>query len=116
MKKRKAVTTTHKAIVFDVDDNYYVIGDSIDKVFCGGFANYKYAVAYTGVKRDCGTKVGSRFGCPTLVRYDNGVVGYQNFTYFNDKEEALKDFEMRGKLTPKFLGGEYTDVFFIENE
>ena len=116
MKKRKSLTTTHKIISFNVDDNYYVIGDNLDKVFWGAFSNYKYAVAYTEVRRDCGTKVGNRFGAPAFIPYDNGLVGYQNFTYFDNKDEALEHFKSSCKLTPKYLGGEYTDVFFITRE
>ena len=116
MKKRKALTTTLKVISFNVDDNYYAIGDSLDKVFWGMFSNYKYAVAYTEVRRDCGTKVGNRFGAPISIPYDNGLVGYQNFSYFNNKDGALEHFKLICKLTPKYLGGEYTDVFFIERK
>ena len=116
MRTRQSFTTQGKRISFKVDNNYYVIGDDKKKVFEGFFKNHKYAVAYTKVKTDYGTRYENRFGVPTSVRYNNGLVGYQCFNYFNDMAEAMRDFDDRKKLTPKYMGGDYTDVFFIEND
>jgi hypothetical protein len=54
---------------------------------------------------------------PALVRYDNGNVGYQCFNYFNDRNEAIEDFNNRQKLTPTWGKNTfaYADVFFVEN-
>jgi len=113
--KRETITTEGKRISFDVDKDYFVVGADKKKVFDGSFKRSKYAVAYTEVKSDVGTRFENRFGCPASVYYDNGIVGYQNFTYFNDKTEAIKDFEGRQKLTPKIGTIAYADVFLIEN-
>ena len=116
MRTRQSFTTEGKRISFAIDNNYYVIGEDKKKVFDGSFKACKYAVAYTEVKEDCGTIYENRFGVPAPIRYNNGLVGYQSITYFNDRAEAMEDFKGRQKLTPKFMGGDYTDVFFIEND
>lgn len=116
MATRQTITTQGKHITFEVDNNYYVIGNN-DKsaVFNGGFKNSKFCVCYTKVCYDSGFREETRWGSPTLVGYDNGNVGYQCMNFFNDKKEAIKDYNGRLKLSPKMGIVAYCDVFLVEN-
>lgn len=113
MEKRHSITTQGKQITFNIDKHYYVIGDSdervMNEVFWGDMKDMPYAVAYTKVMYDKG------YNSITLERYDNGYVGYQNFNYHKTKDEAVKDYEFRSKLSDDFPNGKYADVFIIEN-
>lgn len=117
MKKRQTITTEGKRISFFIDDNYYLPGKDLSLVFNGYFSKSKYCVLYTGVFRDSGEKWVNNFGVPALERYDNGVIGGQNFNFYDNKEEALRDYEMCQKLTPKPLKSvfAYADVMLVEN-
>ena len=118
MKIRNSVSTQGKRVEFKVDEDYYTLENG-DKslVFDGSFVKAKYCVAYTKVKRDCGTRLETWYGVPTWVPYDNGMIGYQCFNFFDNEEEARKDFEDRKKLTPKTFTNTfaYADVYLIEN-
>ena len=118
MKIRNSVSTQGKRVEFKVDEDYYTLENG-DKslVFDGSFVKAKYCVAYTKVKRDCGTRIETWYGVPTWVPYDNGMIGYQCFNFFDNEEEARKDFEDRKKLTPKTFTNTfaYADVYLIEN-
>lgn len=119
MKIRNSVSTQGKKVVFKVDEDYYT-PENGDKslVFNGLFAKSKYCVAYTKVKRDCGTRMGTMYGSPALIPYDNGTIGYQCFNFFDNEEDARKDFKDRKKLTPKTFTNTfaYADVYLIENK
>ena len=118
MEVRQTITTEGKRISFNCADNqYYVAGRDKSIVFDGLFKNHRYCVCYTKIVNDNGYREEMRWGVPTLVHYDNGNVGYQCFNYFNDRNEAIEDFNNRQKLTPT-LGKNtfaYADVFFVEN-
>ena len=117
METRQTITTEGKRISFFIDDNYYINGKDLSLVFNGCFSKSKYCVLYTGVFRDSGQKWVNNFGVPALEKYDNGVIGGQNFNFYDDKEEALRAYEMYQKLTPKQFKSvfAYADVMFVEN-
>lgn len=118
MKTRTIITTQGKSITFKLADKlYYTPSVSKAIIFDDNFKNYKYCVAYTKIKRDCGYRDVIRWGTPSLEYYDNGNIGYQCFNYFNDINEATKDFKGRKKLSPKSFTNTigYGDVFLIEN-
>jgi hypothetical protein len=77
----------------------------------------KYCVLCTGIYRDNGEKLVNIFGAPAWEKYDNGVIGAQNFNFYNNKDEALKSYKMRQKLTPKQFKSvfAYADVMLVEN-
>lgn len=112
---RQTTTTEGRRISFDVDNNYYTPLCDKSLVFDGLFKDYKFCVCYTKVCNDSGYREETRFGIPQLVHYDNGLVGYQCFNYFNDRKEAENDFDGRKKLTPKLGVYAYADVFLVEN-
>lgn len=114
MKTRNTYTTQGKHIAFKVDESYYTPGTDKSLVFNSHFKDCKYCVAYTNVADDYHFE--DRWGVPEKI--SDGSVGYQNFNYFNSKEEAVEDFEGRKKLTPKSgkLTFAYADVFLIEND
>ena len=118
MGTRTTTTTEGKRISFMIGDNNYYMPDR-DKsiVFDGLFKDHKFCVCYTKIVNDSGWRDEMRWGVPTLVHYDNGNVGYQCFNYFNDRNEAIEDFNGRQKLTPKEFTKTiaYADVFFVEN-
>ena len=117
MKVRETTSTEGKRVSFKIDETYYTPGHDKSLVFNGSFKNFKYCVCYTNVYRDRGHRFENRWGSPAWVEYDNGVFGGQNRNYFNDSEEAIKDFKNRQKLTPKQFKSTfaYADVFFVEN-
>lgn len=118
MKIRNSVSTQGKRVKFKVDEDYYTPENGHKSLVFGGlFAKLKYCVAYTKVKRDCGKRFETRYGVPAWVDYDNGMIGYQCFNFFDNKEDARKDFEDRKKLTPKTFTNTfaYADVYLIEN-
>ena len=45
------------------------------------------------------------------------MIGYQCFNFFDNEEDARKDFKDRKKLTPKTFTNTfaYADVYLIEN-
>jgi hypothetical protein len=112
--ERTAISTQGKKVTFKVDGSYLTKDDGT--VFEGFFSGHKYCVAYTTVKHDRGMKETHLWGSPTIEHYDNGNVGYQNFNYFNDKEEAVRDYNGRSVLSPKLGVVAYADVFLFENK
>ena len=119
MGTRQTTSTQGRSITFEKADNqYYTPGADKAIVFDGLFKDHKFCVCYTKVCSDSGYRDEMRWGVPTLVHYDNGNVGYQCFNYFNDRNEAIEDFNGRQKLTPKEFTKTiaYTDVFFVEND
>lgn len=118
MKIRLTTTTEGKRISFKIgDSNYYMPDEDKSIVFNGLFKGHKFCVCYTKVVRDSGYRDEMRYGVPAFVRYNNGNVGYQCFNYFNNRNEAIEDFNGRQKLTPKCGKNTfaYADVFFVEN-
>ena len=107
MRKRTSICNDGKKRTFSCEEPYYTI-DNVDKedVF-SGFPKAKACVSYTEVKYDTG------IDGETFAHYNNGLVGYQNFNFFNTLEEAEKDCKKRKKLTPKIGTEGYCDVFLI---
>lgn len=115
MATRHTTTTEGRHICFKVDNRYYTPTCSKSLVFDGSFKGHKFCVCYTKVCNDSGYREETYFGTPRLKHYDNGLVGYQNMNFFNDKKEAEEDFKARNKLTPKLGVCAYADVFLVEN-
>jgi hypothetical protein len=118
MGTRQTTSTEGKRVSFKIDDTYYIPGRDKSLVFADRFKNAKFCVCYTNVYRDMGHHFENRWGSPAWVAYDNGTFGGQNFNYFNDRNEAVEDFNNRQKLTPKCFKSTfaYADVFFVEND
>ena len=112
---RQTTTTEGRLISFNVDNCYYTPLCNKSLVFDGSFKDYKFCVCYTKLCNDIGYREETRFGIPKLVRYNNGLIAYQNMNFFNDKKEAEEDFKNRKKLTPKLGVYGYADVFLVEN-
>ena len=119
MATRTTKTTQGKRISFKVYNHYYVIGDSQEKalkeVFTGIFDKMPYCVACTKVVYDKGYKDGMLWGRPAMIPYDNGYVGYQNFSFYANKENAVEDYKFKSKLSDDYPDGYYADVILIEN-
>ena len=116
MKIRKTITTECKEIKFQYDGDYYVNGLDKSIAFQGYYKDFKYCVCYTKIVHDKGLRSGMSFGSPCIEHYDNGLVGYQNFNFFNDETDAKEDFKLRKKLTTKVGVIGYADVFLIKND
>jgi hypothetical protein len=116
METINTITTQGKKISFKVDGVYYTKVNK-DELFGGEFnQGCKYCVAYTTIKHDEGWRTENRFGAPSIERYDNGIVGYQNFNFFEDKETAVTNYNDLKKLSPKIGVIGYADVFLFEKE
>ena len=50
------------------------------------------------------------------MKYDNGLVGYQNFNFLDYKETAETLYNHLKKLSPKVGTIGYADVFLFEEE
>ena len=116
MKTIKTTTTQGKKISFKVDGDYYT-NENKNELFDDDFVkDHKYCVAYTTIKHDKGWKEENRWGTPSIVEYDNGIVGYQNFDFLEHKEEAETLYNQRKKLSPKVGTIGYADVFLFEKK
>ncbi len=116
METINTTTTQGKKISFKADGVYYT-KENKDELFDGEFnQGCKYCVAYTTIKHDKGWRTENKFGTPSIVNYDNGIVGYQNFNFFEDKEAAEALYNDFKKLSPKVGTIGYADVFLFEKE
>lgn len=116
METINTTTTQGKKISFKADGVYYT-KENKDELFDGEFnQGCKYCVAYTTIKHDRGWKDVVIWGSHTIVNYDNGIVGYQNFVFLEHKEEAETLYNQRKKLSPKVGTIGYADVFLFEKE
>lgn len=116
MQTINTTTTQGKKISFKVDGVYYT-KENKDELFDGEFnQDHKYCVAYTTIKHDKGWKEENKFGTPSIVQYDNGLVGYQNFNFLDYKETAEALYNHLKKLSPKVGTIGYADVFLFEEE
>jgi len=114
MQTINTTTTQGNKISFKVDGVYYT-KENKDELFDGEFnQGCKYCVAYTTIKHDKGWKEENKFGTPSIVQYDNGLVGYQNFEFFGYKETAETYYNNRKMLSPKIGTIGYADVFLFE--
>ena len=118
---RTAIATNGKKYTFKVDKNYYTPekGNKAN-VFDIGFEEFKhkkYAVAFTLVTIDKGERCENYFGVPRCVAYNNGWVGYQEFDYFDTKEEAECYVETRKQIVGKTCDdiSTFADIFLVEN-
>lgn len=116
MRTINTTTTQGRKISFKVDGVYYT-KENKDGLFDEGFAkDNKYCVAYTTIKHDKGWKEENMWGTPSIVNYDNGKVGYQNFNFFEHKETAEACYNDLKKLSPKVGVIGYADVFLFEKQ
>ena len=122
-KTRTAIATNGKKYTFKVDkDNYYTPENGNKSlVFDIGFDDIKfkkYAVCRTNISHDKGGRFENRFGCPQWVEYDNGLVGYQNFDFFDDKRQAEGLIKIYNEIEAKDFKYTiaYADIFLVEND
>lgn len=116
MQTINTTTTQGKKISFKVDGVYYT-KENKDELFDEEFVkDTKYCVAYTTIKHDRGWKEENMWGTPSIVNYDNGIVGYQNFNFFSYKETAEMYYNRLKQLSPKVGVIGYADVFLFEKE
>lgn len=116
METINTTTTQGEKISFKVDGVYYT-NENKDELFDGEFnRGCKYCVAYTTIKHDKGWKEENVWGTPSIVQYDNGIVGYQDFNFFYYKETAEIYYNNRKKLSPKVGVIGYADVFLFEKQ
>lgn len=117
METINTTTTQGKKISFKVDGDYYTNANK-NELFEGDFVDFvhdfNYCVAYTTIKHDKGWKEENRWGTPSIVEYDNGIVGYQNFNFFRYKETAEIYYNRLKQLSPKVGTIGYADVFLFE--
>ena len=120
---RTSTTTQGKRVTFNVDEHYCLENDNPEKifneVFFGMFSKMPFALGYTKVVHDKGYREEMRFGSPSIEHYDNGLVGYQNFSFYGSEEEVLLEFANKSKLSDDAFGnccwGQYTDVIIFRN-
>ncbi len=120
---RTTITTQGKKIKFNVDEHYCLKNDDPEKIYNEVFADFSptipFALAYTKVVHDTGYHQEMRWGSPSIERYDNGLVGYQNFFFYNNEEEVLSEFAIRSKLSDVTFGNtvtkSYADVIIFRN-
>ena len=113
---RTAKATNGKKYTFKVDKNYYTPEkDNKTYVFMG--EKFHYAVLYTEVKEDKGWHIESRWGTDCIVDYDNGLVGYQQMSFYKTYKEAQEAFESRKQVVGKLCddGTAFADVFLVSN-
>ncbi len=116
MQTINTTTTQGNKISFKVDGIYYT-KENKDELFDGEFnQDCKYCVTYTTIKHDKGWKEENKFGTPSIVQYDNGLVGYQNFNFLDYKETAEALYNHLKKLSPKVGTIGYADVFLFKKE
>lgn len=122
MKTRTTTATDGKKITFTYDGEYYNPYSLFEKerdknIIFGSHPSFKdmpYCISYTKVVQDKGNKFENRFGVPTTIYYDNGLVGYQCYEYFNDKREAFEQYRARKQCTK--YDAQFCDIFFVEND
>ena len=117
--ERTTKTTKGRKITFTIDEDYVTIENSEkkkDSIFNGVFSNMLYCVAYTKVKHDIGSKIRSLYGSPSIMDFDNGLVGYQCFDFYNNENEAKDRFNSCSKLDDKYDGTKYCDIMLIKNK
>lgn len=109
---RKTITTKGKQISFVYSGRYVTPenynADVCDFLFNGMSPDVIYCVAYTTIKDDI------RLNSITLERERYGVVGYQNFSFFTNEDDAKRDYDNSSKLTSKLGILAYADVFLFK--
>ena len=116
--KRTTTSTEGKQLTFHYTGEYY-LPDTDKKHFFkerGWFETHPFIVSTTTVHYDCGEIYSTRFGIPCRERYNNGLVGYQNFHGFKTLAEAQEEYKLRKRLTTKIGIYAYCDVFLIDLE
>ncbi len=109
---RTAIATNGKKYTFKVDKNYFTPEkDNKAYVFMG--EAYHYAVLYTEIKEDKGWHIEGHY----ITDYDNGLVGYQQMSFYKTYEEAKEAFETQKKVVGKLCddGTAFADVFLVSN-
>ena len=105
-KEHLGVTTNGKPLKFKMFEGDVVQGVNDGDAFNGFGKDIVAVVLYTKVQHDKGYD-------SSLLRYDNGLVGWQGRNGFKTIEEAKKDLADRKKLTPKYGVEAYADVFMV---
>lgn len=120
---RTAIATNRKKYTFKVDKTYYTPEKdnkehilNVVEGFYGNRNEFQYAVLYTEVKEDKGWDIESHWGIDTIVDYDNGLVGYQQMSFYKTYEEAKEAFESQKKVVGKLCddGTAFADVFLVQ--
>lgn len=70
-------------------------------IFEGTDKKLQYAVVYDQLVRDSGWRIGTRYGSPSIDRYDNGIVAYQQMDFFTTRSEANRRSVELLKITNK---------------
>lgn len=91
----------------------YAVTENNKRELFKGFPRMKACVLYTTIVVDSGSRIEMSWGCPKLVYYNNGQVGYQNGQFFATIEEAKRDYEARKQLSAKIGVVGYCDVQLI---
>lgn len=111
--KRTTICNDGKQRTFSYEGAYYTLENINKEEIFDGFEDCNACVLYTTIKHDKGWREAVIYGTPRIEDYDNGLVGYQNYNFFKDIEEAKKDFENRKKLSTKVGTIGYCDILLI---
>lgn len=119
-QQRTTKGTEGKNITFTCNKGWYFIPPFTDEdkdfILKAFDKEHPFAIVYTEVMEDRGFVETTSFGTPTIERYNNGPVGWQNIRLYDTEEEARKELAFIQKLTPKVCTIGYCDVFLVSKD
>lgn len=102
---------------FKTDGEYFPpLSKNTKNIFEGDDSKFAAAILYTKLVKDIGYREANLWGTPCIERYDNGIVGYQCFSYYTSIEEAKRRYEGYRLLSPKVGTIAYVDIWLAINE
>ena len=119
-QQRTTTSTEGKNISFTCNKGRYFVPPFTDEdkdfILKAFDETHPFAIVYTEVMEDRGFVETTSFGTPTIERYNNGPVGWQNIRLYDTEEEAIKELAFLQKLTPKVCTIGYCDIFLVRKE
>ena len=113
METRIGIGTDGKSHSFKVNDKYYPPYSNTNGLF-SKFKKCACCVLYTELKDDYGEVENPAIPC--LIPYNNGVVGYQSYNFYDTIEEGKEELKKYSKLSPKMGTIAYVDVWLAIND
>lgn len=101
-----------QCLTFKTEGRYYTPADAPKEEIFEGFRNAACCVVATKVVHDKGTRIISRYGVPSSEYYDNGLVGYQGFDFYDTLEEGRQHLKWKQQVGNKT----YVDIFLVINK
>ena len=86
-----------------------ITAEDKEEIFKGMPKELKYAVLYDKMYHDCGERITTRYGFPTMEKYDNGEVAFQEMGFYATMKEASE----RCSILPKITNKKYRNAFIV---